>query len=398
MQYDITIIGGGIVGLATAYRIKESNPNLKVILLEKEDGLAKHQTGNNSGVIHSGIYYKPGSLKAQNCINGYKQLLEFCKKEDIPYELCGKIIIATQEDELERLENLYQRGIQNGLTEIKRITANDIKNYEPYASGISGIWVPYTGIIDYKDVCKKFAEIFVDRYQGEIELNQKVVSIKTVNQVCEVITDKKIYQTKLVINTSGLYSDEIAKLTRKTDVRIIPFRGEYYEVKKERHHLVRNLIYPVPDPAFPFLGVHFTRRLKGGIEAGPNAVFAFRKEGYKKTDFKTNEFVGALAWPGFQKVMWKYWKMGIGEYYRSFNKKAFTFALQRLLPEIQKEDLIKGGSGVRAQACTRDGALIDDFLIYDDPYVINVLNAPSPAATASLSIGKAISDMALKRF
>lgn len=398
MQYDITIIGGGIVGLATAYRIKESNPNLKVVLLEKEDGLAKHQTGNNSGVIHSGIYYKPGSLKAQNCITGYKQLLDFCKKENIPYELCGKIIVATREDELERLENLYQRGIQNGLTEIKRISANEIKDYEPYASGIAGIWVPYTGIIDYKDVCSKFAEIFVDRYQGEIDLNQKVVSIKTVNQVCEVITNNKIYQTKLVINTAGLYSDEIAKLTRKTEVKIIPFRGEYYEVKKERHHLVKNLIYPVPDPAFPFLGVHFTRRLKGGIEAGPNAVFAFRKEGYKKSDFKASEFFGALAWPGFQKVMMKYWKMGVGEYYRSFNKKAFTFALQRLLPDIQKNDLIPGGSGVRAQACTKDGALIDDFLIYDDPFIINVLNAPSPAATASLSIGKTISDMALKRF
>jgi (S)-2-hydroxyglutarate dehydrogenase len=398
MQYDITIIGGGIVGLATAFRIKESNPNLKVVLLEKENELAIHQTGNNSGVIHSGIYYKPGSLKAQNCINGYKQLLEFCSKENIAYELCGKIIVATRNDELERLEGLYQRGIQNGLTEVKRISGDEIKNYEPYASGIAGLWVPYTGIIDYKDVCKKLAEIIVDRYQGEIFLNQKVTSIKTSNQTCEVITQDKTYQTKLVINTAGLYSDEIAKLTRKTEVQIIPFRGEYFEVKKDRHYLVKNLIYPVPDPAFPFLGVHFTRRLKGGIEAGPNAVFAFRKEGYKKSDFKIDEFFGALAWPGFQKVMWKYWKMGMGEYYRSFNKKAFTVALQRLLPDIQKNDLIPGGSGVRAQACTKDGALIDDFLLYDDQFVINVLNAPSPAATASLSIGKAISDMALKRF
>jgi L-2-hydroxyglutarate oxidase len=398
MQYDITIIGGGIVGLATAFRLKESNPGLKIILLEKENGLAKHQTGNNSGVIHSGIYYKPGSLKAQNCLNGYKQLLDFCNKEGIPYELCGKIIVATRNDELERLENLYQRGIQNGLTEVKKIPGDEIKNYEPYAFGIAGIWVPYTGIIDYKDVCQKFAEIFVNRYQGEIQLNQKVTGIKTTNQTCEVITTDKTYQTRLVINTAGLYSDEIAKLTRKTEVRIIPFRGEYYEVKKEQHHLVKNLIYPVPDPAFPFLGVHFTRRLKGGIEAGPNAVFAFRKEGYKKSDFKMNEFFAALTWPGFQKVMWKYWKMGLGEYYRSFNKKAFTTALQRLLPEIEKTDLIPGGSGVRAQACTKDGALIDDFLIYDDQYIINVLNAPSPAATASLSIGKTISDMALKRF
>lgn len=398
MQYDIVVIGGGIVGLATALRLKESNQNLKVVLLEKENGLAKHQTGNNSGVIHSGIYYKPGSLKAQNCINGYKQLLDFCNKENVPYELCGKIIVATRNDELERLENLYQRGIQNGLTEIKRITSSEIKDYEPHATGIAGIWVPYTGIIDYKDVCQKYAEIFTNRYGGEIELNQRVTDIRTSDHACEVITKDKTFQTRLVINTAGLHSDEVAKLTRKTEVRIIPFRGEYYEVKPEQHHLVKNLIYPVPDPAFPFLGVHFTRRLKGGIEAGPNAVFAFRKEGYKKSDFKMSEFFGALVWPGFQKVMWKYWKMGIGEYYRSFNKTAFTTALQRLLPDIQKTDLIPGGSGVRAQACTKDGLLIDDFLLYEDQYVINVLNAPSPAATASLSIGKTISDMALKRF
>ncbi len=398
MQYDILIIGGGVVGLATAYRLKESKPDLNIALLEKESGLAKHQPGNNSGVIHSGIYYKPGSLKALNCIKGYNQLLEFCNRESIPYELCGKIIVATREDELPRLEALYQRGLQNGLSEIKKISGTEIKNYEPYATGIAGIWVPYTGIIDYKDVCAKYAELFTNRYQGEIFLNQKVINIKSGNNICTVITTDKTFQTRLVVNTAGLYSDDIARLTRKVDIRIIPFRGEYYEVKKNKHYLVKNLIYPVPDPAFPFLGVHFTRRQKGGIEAGPNAVFAFRKEGYKKTDFKINEFIGAITWPGFQKVMWKYWKTGIGEYYRSFNKTAFTKALQRLLPDIQKDDLAIGGAGVRAQACTRDGALIDDFLIYDDKYVINVLNAPSPAATASLSIGETISQMVLKRF
>jgi len=398
MQYDIVIIGGGIVGLATAYRLKETKPNLNIVLLEKENGLAKHQTGNNSGVIHSGIYYKPGSLKALNCINGYKQLLDFCNRENIEYELCGKIIVATREDELERLEGLYQRGILNGLTEIKRISGSEIKNYEPHATGIAGIWVPYTGIIDYKDVCEKLSEIFIHRWHGKILLNQKVTGIKSNHQFCEVVTTNNVYQTKLVINTAGLYSDQLAELTRKTEVRIIPFRGEYYEIKKDKHHLVKNLIYPVPDPSFPFLGVHFTRRLKGGIEAGPNAVFAFRKEGYKKTNFKLSEFWSSISWPGFQKVMWKYWKMGLGEYYRSYNKSAFTIALQRLLPEIQKNDLVTGGSGVRAQACAKDGALIDDFLIYDDQFVINVLNAPSPAATASLSIGKTISDMALKRF
>ena len=397
MQYDIVIIGGGIVGLATAYRLKESKPELRIALLEKEKTIAAHQTGNNSGVIHSGIYYKPGSLKAENCINGYNQLLEFCTKENIPYELCGKIIVATLEEELPRLENLYQRGIQNGLTEIRKISAGEIKEFEPNAAGIAGIWVPYTGIIDYKDVCDKYAEIFTQRYGGELLLNKKVTDIKITSTTCEVIASESSYKTKLVINTAGLYSDKIARLTSKIDVRIIPFRGEYYEVKKEKHKLVKNLIYPVPNPAFPFLGVHFTRRLKGGIEAGPNAVFAFKKEGYKKTDFSFKEFSEAIRWPGFQKVMWKYWKTGFGEYYRSFNKSAFTHALQRLLPDISKDDLVPGGSGVRAQACTRAGALIDDFLIYEEPHVINVLNAPSPAATASLAIGKTIAGMAINK-
>jgi (S)-2-hydroxyglutarate dehydrogenase len=397
MQYDIIIIGGGIVGLATAYKIKKSKPGLNVVLFEKENELAKHQTGNNSGVIHSGIYYKPGSLKATNCSKGYKELLAFCDKEKIPYELCGKIIVATREDELERLENLYQRGLQNGLKKIKKIAGKEIKKYEPHATGIAGIWVPYTGIIDYKDVCAKYADLFVNRYGGEIFLNRKVTDIKIKNDTCTVVTPGKAFTTTLVVNTAGLYSDRIAMLTRKIDVRIIPFRGEYFDVNKEKHNLVRNLIYPVPDPAFPFLGVHFTRRLKGGIEAGPNAVFAFRKEGYKKTDFRISELFQSLTWPGFIKVMWKYWQMGLGEYYRSYNKSAFTKALQRLLPGIQKNDLATGGSGVRAQACRIDGALIDDFLIYEDKHVINILNAPSPAATASLAIGQSISDMALKK-
>jgi (S)-2-hydroxyglutarate dehydrogenase len=398
MQYDIIIIGGGIVGLATAHKLKETRKDLNIALLEKEDSLANHQTGNNSGVIHSGLYYKPGSLKALNCINGYKMLLDFCNTESIPYELCGKIVVATREDELERLENLYQRGIQNGLSEIKKINAEEIKKYEPFVDGIAGIWVPYTGIIDYKDVCAKYADIFTNRNNGEIFLNQKVKKIIKKDNYSEVITQNKTFEAKLVINTAGLYSDKVARMTQKIDVRIIPFRGEYYEVKENKHYLVKNLIYPVPDPAFPFLGVHFTRRLKGGIEAGPNAVFAFAKEGYKKTDINPKELGASLAWPGFQKVAIKYWKTGMGEYYRSYCKTAFTKALKRLLPVLQKEDLKKGGAGVRAQACTKDGLLIDDFLIYDNNNVINVLNAPSPAATASLAIGKTISEMALKKF
>ena len=398
MGYDIIIIGGGIVGLASALRIKEENPDLKVLLLEKEDKLARHQTGNNSGVIHSGIYYKPGTQKAINCINGYSQLLEFCNRENIPYEICGKIIIATRPEELSRLDDLYKRGIDNGLSKIQKLSTSEILEYEPNATGISGIWVPYTGIIDYKDVCAKYAELFTERYQGEILLNRKVENILIQPKLSNVITGKETFSAKLIINTAGLYSDKIARINRKIDVRIIPFRGEYYEVTDKKKHLVKNLIYPVPDPAFPFLGVHFTRKLKGGIEAGPNAVFAFCKEGYHKTDINFAELSESILWRGFQKVMFKYWKMGIGEYYRSFNKNAFTRSLQRLLPAIEKNDLIAAGAGVRAQACTYDGKLIDDFLIYEDQNIINVLNAPSPAATASLSIGKTIADLAIKRF
>ena len=289
MRYDIVIIGGGIVGLATALRIKEANPRLKVILLEKEEGLARHQTGNNSGVIHSGIYYKPGSLKAKNCINGYNQLLDFCKREDIPFEICGKIIIATKQDELARLENLYNQGLENGLSKIKKLSSIQILDIEPHAKGIAGISVPYTGIIDYKEVCAKLAELFVERYGGEIVLKQKVVDIKINAVNSTVITKNGTFDTRLIVNTAGLYADKIAMLNRKLDVRIIPFRGEYYEITAIKQSLVKNLIYPVPDPAFPFLGVHFTRKLKGGIEAGPNAVFAFRKEGYHKSDISIGE-------------------------------------------------------------------------------------------------------------
>lgn len=396
--YDVVIIGGGIVGLATSNRLKEKNPLLRILLLEKEKTLARHQTGSNSGVIHSGIYYKPGSLKATNCKEGYKQLLDFCDKEAIPYELCGKIIVATRKDELDRLENLFERGIQNGLDKIKKINSEQIKEFEPAATGIAGITVPYTGIVDYKVVAQKMADIFVQRQGGEIILNQEVKALNKKSNSIEVITSSQRFETKLVINTAGLYSDKIASMDIKNlDVRIVPFRGEYYEVIESKHHLVKNLIYPVPDPAFPFLGVHFTRRIDGGIEAGPNAVFALKKEGYKKTDISIKETCQSLTWPGFLKVMFRYWNVGIAEYYRSYNKSAFTKALQRLLPEIKKEDLKPGGSGVRAQACMRDGSLIDDFIIRESQNMIHVLNAPSPAATSSLSIGKKIADMAIKR-
>lgn len=394
---DVIIIGGGIVGLATAVRLKEAQPGWRIILLEKENELAHHQTGNNSGVIHSGIYYKPGSLKALNCRTGYRMMLDFCEKESIPHELCGKLIIATQPEELPRLEVLHERGIANGLTGLIKISADQIQAYEPQAKGIAALWVPQTGIVDFKVVARRYAEIFERRQGGEICLQQKVVAIRKKASHIEVATESKTYEGRMLVNAAGLYSDRVATMAGVThDVRIIPFRGEYYNVVKEKYGLVRNLIYPVPDPAFPFLGVHFTRRIGGGIEAGPNAVFALKREGYKKTDFSLSETIQSLTWPGFIKVMMKYTRAGLGEYYRSFSKNAFTKALQRLLPAIQKDDLEPGGAGVRAQACTRAGLLIDDFIILQEERMVHVLNAPSPAATSSLSIGKSISERVLQ--
>ena len=386
------------MGLATALQLKQQNTKLNVTVIEKESELAKHQTGNNSGVIHSGIYYKPGSLKATNCIHGYNLLIGFCRKHEVPFDLCGKIIVATEEKELPLLQNLFTRGQQNGLSNMKMLSAGELKEFEPHVAGISGISVPQTGIVDYKKVAEKYAEQ-IKKLGGEIVLGEKVIDVQLLADHVIVSTQKKTYPAKLVINCAGLYSDKVARLTSKNvNVKIIPFRGEYFKLKKEKEYLVKNLIYPVPDPNFPFLGVHFTRMMKGGVEAGPNAVLAFQREGYKKTDINLNELAESLAWPGFQKVAFKYWKTGMGEMYRSFSKAAFTKALQKLLPEIQENDLEDGGAGVRAQACDRTGGLVDDFLILEDKQVINVCNAPSPAATSSLAIGETVSKLALKRF
>jgi (S)-2-hydroxyglutarate dehydrogenase len=397
VKYDIIIVGGGIVGLGTALSILEKRPASKVLVLEKENEVAKHQTGNNSGVIHSGLYYKPGSLKAKNCIDGYNLLINFCKANDVPFELCGKIVVATEEKEVPLLKNLFDRGAQNGLTGFKMLSASELKEYEPHVNGVSGFFVPQTGIVDYKVVAEKYAEI-IRMKGGEIHLSEKVVDIRLVSLSVSVVTDKSSYETKQLINCAGLYSDKIAKLTMpEVNVKIIPFRGEYYKLKKEKEYLVKNLIYPVPDPNFPFLGVHFTRMMKGGVEAGPNAVLAFKREGYKRSDINLGELAETLAWPGFQKVAKKYWRTGMGEMYRSFSKAAFTKALQKLMPEIQENDLEDGGAGVRAQACDRSGGLVDDFLILEKSQVINVCNAPSPAATSSLSIGQTVADLALKK-
>jgi len=393
MNADIVIVGGGIVGLATAYHLTEKYPNKKILVLEKEDEVAHHQTGNNSGVIHSGLYYKPGSLKAKNCIDGYHMMIQFCDEHQIPYDLCGKVVVATDKSELGRLRDLFDRGRENGLEGLEMLDQARLKEIEPHLAGIQGILVPQTGIVNYKQVCQKLAEIITQR-GGEIHLNTLVQSMKETADNVQITTSTISVECQLIINCAGLYSDEVAKMhLGKLDTRIIPFRGEYFELTAEAEHLVKHLIYPVPDPNFPFLGVHFTRMIGGGIEAGPNAVFAFKKEGYLRTDFNFKEFFGSLLWPGFQKVMFKYWKTGLSEMYRSFSKKAFTKALQRLIPEVQEEHLVPAAAGVRAQACDRTGGLLDDFKIVHEKRAIHVINAPSPAATSSLSIGKTISDM-----
>jgi len=397
LNYDIVIVGGGIVGLATALQIQRKKPGLTLLLLEKERALARHQTGNNSGVIHSGLYYKPGSLKATNCIRGYHLLVEFCKEHNVPFELCGKIVVASSPAELPLLENLYIRGQQNGLQNLKKLSAEQLKDYEPHVAGLGGIFVPQTGIVDYKIVAAKYGEL-IQQSGAAIHLGEQVIEIQRNRDKTVVVTQKANYTTNLVINCAGLYSDKVAGMTvQNLNIKIIPFRGEYFKLKKEKEYLVKNLIYPVPDPNFPFLGVHFTRMAKGGVEAGPNAVLAFQREGYKKTDIRLSELAETLLWPGFQKVARKYWRTGWGEMYRSFSKAAFTKALQILIPEIQEHDLETGGAGVRAQACDRQGGLVDDFLILEERNAINVCNAPSPAATSSLSIGETVAALALKR-
>ncbi len=393
-KYDAVIVGGGIVGLATALQLLKARSDIKVLVIEKEDRVAKHQTGNNSGVIHSGLYYKPGSLKATNCIRGYHLLVDFCREHGVPFELCGKIVVATDEAERPLLNTLYERGVQNGLTGMKRLRKEELKEYEPHVAGLEGIFVPQTGIVDFGLVAAKYAGVIV-KAGGEIRLGEKVTAVRD----GEVISTKGNYSTALVINCAGLYSDKVASLmVPNLNVRIIPFRGEYYKLRPNKEYLVKNLIYPVPDPSFPFLGVHFTRMARGGVEAGPNAVLAFRREGYRKSQIHLGELTDSLMWPGFQKVARKYWRTGVGEMYRSFSKAAFTKALQKLIPEIKSADLVEGGAGVRAQACDREGGLLDDFLILESENAINVCNAPSPAATSSLAIGETVASIAIKRF
>lgn len=395
--YDIAIIGGGIVGTATALSILKSI-SVKLLLLEKEPSLAVHQTGNNSGVIHSGLYYKPGSLKATNCSTGRELMYEFCQEYSLPFEKCGKIVVASTKEELPALDMIEERGRANGLTGLKRLAAEEIKEYEPYANGIAGLFVPQTGIVDYVAVTNKYAELIIQK-GGEIKTSTKLISVSYDANNLVLQTTNGDYKTKFLLNCTGLQSDRIAKMCGvDPKLKIIPFRGEYYKIKKEKQYLVKNLIYPVPDVKFPFLGVHFTRMIGGGVEAGPNAVLAFKREGYRKTDFSFADIWEMKLYSGFWKMAMKYYKMGFQEFRRSFSKELFVQSLQKLIPEIQFDDIELGGAGVRAQALEPDGKLVDDFRIIEAERMVHVLNAPSPAATASLSIGKTISEMVIKRF
>ena len=395
MNHDAVIIGGGIVGLATAYRLLEARPQIKLLLLEKESKLAAHQTGNNSGVLHSGLYYKPGSEKAKLSVEGLKQITAFCQEHGVAHEICGKIVVATSEDELPRLENLWERGNANGLLGLQKLNPAQIKEIEPHAAGIAAIRVPQEGIVDYPAVCEKLGELIRQR-SGEIRLNTRVLKIISDGGEKVVETSSGTFRAKFVITCGGLHADRLVKAAgQKPSAKIVPFRGEYYQIKKERQYLVRNLIYPVPDPKFPFLGVHFTRLIHGGIEAGPNAVLAFAREGYRWSKINLRDLTESLCFPGLWRFLIKYPSLCGYEVRRSLSKKEFCRSLQKLVPEIRAEDLETGGSGVRAQAMTSDGKLVEDFHFEEANGILHVVNAPSPAATASLAIGAKIAERVL---
>ncbi len=392
MIYDIAIIGGGIVGLATALALSESGGE-SLILLEAEAELATHQTGHNSGVIHSGLYYKPGSLKAKNCVEGRTAMYRFCEQHAIPHERCGKVVVATQPEELPRLDDLEARGRANGLDGLRRLQAAELSEYEPHLQGIAGLFVPQTGIVDYKRVAHTYARL-VETAGGLIQTGTRLLDCVSQPDELRLQTTRGEVRCRTLINCAGLQSDRVARLCGvDPQVRIIPFRGEYYELVPQRQHLVKNLIYPVPDPQFPFLGVHFTRMVHGGVEAGPNAVLSFKREGYHRLSFDGRDSWETLTYGGFWKLARQHWQMGLGEFQRSFSKRAFVRALQRLIPELTLADVHPIEPGVRAQALAPNGFLIDDFHIVEARRMIHVLNAPSPAATASLSIGQTIARM-----
>ncbi|HEY5461976.1 MAG TPA: L-2-hydroxyglutarate oxidase [Hanamia sp.] len=398
--FDIAIIGGGIVGAATFYQLQKHHPSLKIILIEKEERLAFHQTGNNSGVMHSGLYYKPGSLKAKNCVEGRKALVKFAEENNIPHDVCGKVVVAVDESELPYLDKIFATGLENKIEGIKKITAEQIKEHEPYCEGIAGIWVPCTGIIDYVKATDKMVEIALNTNpESQLELSTEATSFEKENGINIIGTNKKNYRSRFIIFCGGLQADRLARKDHvKLKEKVVGFRGDYYELTEEGKHKIKNLIYPVPNPDFPFLGVHFTRMTNGEIECGPNAVFTFKREGYGKTDFSWKDTIDALSYRGTWKLFFQNMSFGINEYRRAFSKKLFLKTLQRLIPSLTMEDIKPGRSGVRAMLLSEDGDTRDDFRIEYKDSSIHVLNAPSPAATASLAIGDNIREMAEKHF
>jgi L-2-hydroxyglutarate oxidase len=396
--FDVAVVGGGIVGAATAMALLEAAPGLALVLLEKEASLAAHQTGHNSGVVHSGLYYRPGSLKAQNCTVGREALYAFCAEHAIPHERCGKVVVATREAELPQLAELERRGRENGLEGIERLDARQLREYEPQVEGIAGLHVPQTGIVDYVAVTEAYADV-VRRRGGEIRTSHRVVSVRRTPDGLRLGTSRGEVRCRYLVNCAGLQCDRVARLAGvDPQIRIVPFRGEYYELAEGRRSLVRNLIYPVPDPAFPFLGVHFTRMIDGTVEAGPNAVLALKREGYGRLSFSFGDALETFGYGGFWWLAGRYWLTGLREYYRSFSKGAFVRDLQRLLPALRAEDVVRGGAGVRAQAVDPEGKLLDDFRIVEAEGMIHVLNAPSPAATAAIAIGRTVAGKARESF
>jgi L-2-hydroxyglutarate oxidase LhgO len=393
-SYDVIVIGGGVVGLGVALEITRRFPRRRLLVLEKEDHVARHQSGHNSGVIHSGVYYNPGSLKARLCVTGAAAMVHFCRDHGIPHQVCGKVIVATAEEELPRLEDLRMRGEANGLTGLRMIGPEELHEIEPNAAGLRALVVPSTGITDYAVVCDKYAGLIAAK-GGTVKTSAGATAIKRSPNEIVVETPKGAFSTHALINCAGLYSDRISRMAGDNPgVMIVPFRGEYYDLTSKRASLVKALIYPVPDPRFPFLGVHFTRRITGKVDAGPNAVLALAREGYQHSDINLRDLAGSLGYAGFWRMAGKNWRSGLEEWHRSLSKAAFVRALQRLLPAITEEDLVAGGSGVRAQALKPDGALVDDFQFVPSGKMLHVLNVPSPAATASLMIGRAIVDTA----
>lgn len=397
-RFDIAIIGGGIVGLATARALLAQFPHLRLVVVEAEKRLAAHQTGNNSGVIHSGLYYKPGSLKAANCVAGRDRLYRFCEENGIAHERCGKVVVAVTEEEIPRLDELERRGRANGLQGLRRLSPEELREREPYSAGVDALLVPETGIVDFVQVTNAYAR-HIREAGGEVRTESEVMGIAIGSGETVLQTTFGDIHCDYIVNCAGLQCDRIARLCGiRPEVRIVPFRGEYYELVPDKHGLVKHLIYPVPDPAFPFLGVHFTRMIHGGVECGPNAVLAFRREGYGKFSFSPKDALSTATYLGFWRMARQHWRMSLGEWHRSFSKSAFVRALQRLMPAITEADLAPGGAGVRAQALERSGKLVDDFRIQQTPRSIHVLNAPSPAATASLAIGETIARMAGEQF